>query len=174
MPVEPVIDLTQPRLSITARGITRFHIFLFALTIMIVLADGYDVVCIAYVAPVLLKEWHFSPASQGLLFGSGFLGGMAGPPLFGYLADRLGRKYTTIFGTAFFGLFTDLPSVGDQSRPIDLAASDRGRGHFPESSPTSSRSTRNTPRGVCNRPSLLSASSASPSAGWWRASSPLA
>ncbi len=103
MAAEPVIDLSA---LIDRRGITRFHMLLFALTILIVLADGYDVVCIAYVAPVLLKEWHFSPALQGLLFGSGFLGGMAGPPLFGYLADRFGRKYTTIFGTAFFGLFT--------------------------------------------------------------------
>lgn len=103
MQAGPIIDLSE---LIDRRGIGAFHISLFALTILIVLADGYDVVSIAFVAPVLLREWHFNPQALGLLFGSGFLGGLFGPALFGYLSDRLGRKYTSIFGTAFFGAFT--------------------------------------------------------------------
>lgn len=91
---------------IDSRPFGRFHLSLLVLSFLLTLIDGYDVISVAYAAPLLVREWHLAPASLGPLFGSGLFGGLFGPLLFGYAADRLGRKNTTIAGAVFFGLFT--------------------------------------------------------------------
>ena len=83
-----------------------FHLTVVGLSFLLMLADGYDNISIAYIAPVLIKEWGIDKSALGPLFSAGLLGGLFGPPLFGYLADRFGRKLAVILGAFFFGLFT--------------------------------------------------------------------
>ncbi|OGA36989.1 MAG: hypothetical protein A3G80_13735 [Betaproteobacteria bacterium RIFCSPLOWO2_12_FULL_62_13b] len=83
-----------------------FHITVVGVSFLLMLADGYDIIAIAYIAPLLVQEWGIDKSALGPLFGAGLLGGLFGPPIFGYLADRYGRKYTVIGGAFFFGLFT--------------------------------------------------------------------
>ena len=84
----------------------RFHLTVVSLSFLLMLVDGYDNISIAYIAPVLIREWGIDKSALGPLFSAGLLGGLFGPPLFGYLADRFGRKFSVILGAFFFGLFT--------------------------------------------------------------------
>ncbi len=83
-----------------------FHLTVVSVSFLLMLVDGYDNISIAYIAPLLVEEWGIDKSALGLLFSAGLLGGLFGPPLFGYLADRFGRKHAVISGAFFFGLFT--------------------------------------------------------------------
>ncbi|MDD5176160.1 MAG: MFS transporter [Sterolibacterium sp.] len=83
-----------------------FHLTVVSVSFLLMLVDGYDNISIAYIAPLLIQEWGVDKSALGLLFSAGLLGGLFGPPLFGYLGDRYGRKASVILGAFFFGLFT--------------------------------------------------------------------
>ncbi|MFA6311416.1 MAG: MFS transporter [Sterolibacterium sp.] len=83
-----------------------FHLTVVSVSFLLMLVDGYDNISIAYIAPLLIREWGVDKSALGPLFGAGLLGGLFGPPLFGYLGDRFGRKFAIILGAGFFGLFT--------------------------------------------------------------------
>ena len=85
---------------------SSFHLIVVGVSFLLMLVDGYDNISIAYIAPLLVQEWGIDKSALGPLFSAGLLGGLFGPPLFGYLADRFGRKYAVICGAFFFGLFT--------------------------------------------------------------------
>ena len=91
---------------IDEQKVGSFHVLVVGVSFLLMLADGYDNISIAYIAPLLLQEWGIDKSALGPLFSSGLLGGLFGPPIFGYLADRYGRKATLVFGAFFFGVFT--------------------------------------------------------------------
>jgi AAHS family 4-hydroxybenzoate transporter-like MFS transporter len=91
---------------IDGRRMGPIHWLVVALSFTLMLIDGYDLICIAFVAPLLQKEWGFDRASFGLLFSAATLGTAIGPLIFGTLADRLGRKPVLLLGSLWFGLFT--------------------------------------------------------------------
>jgi AAHS family 4-hydroxybenzoate transporter-like MFS transporter len=68
--------------------------------------DGYDTQGIAYVAPVMARDLHFSPALLGPIFSSGLAGLTLGAFVFGMLADKIGRKQAIIWPMAIFGIFS--------------------------------------------------------------------
>ena len=82
------------------------HWIVLAVSALLVLVDGYDIVCVAYVAPLLRKEWGFPPSSLGLLFGAATFGGALGPILMGRIADKCGRKPVMLVGAIWFGSLT--------------------------------------------------------------------
>src|ERR1035437_5730841 len=83
-----------------------FHLTVVSVSFLLMLVDGYDNISIAYIAPMLIQEWGVDKSALGPLFSAGLLGGLFGPPLFGYLGDRYGRKTAVILGAFLFGLFT--------------------------------------------------------------------
>ena len=83
-----------------------FHLTVVSVSFFLMLVDGYDNISIAYIAPLLIRQWGVDKSVLGPLFSAGLFGGLFGPPLFGYLADRFGRKFAVILGAFFFGLFT--------------------------------------------------------------------
>ena len=91
---------------IDQQKIGSFHLTVVSVSFLLMLVDGYDNISIAYIAPLLIQEWGVDKSALGPLFGAGLLGGLFGPPLFGYLGDRFGRKFAVILGAFFFGLFT--------------------------------------------------------------------
>jgi putative MFS transporter len=70
--------------------------------------DGYTTLAIAYVLPVLARQWRLNPASMGLIISAGYLGQFAGAWLFGWLAERRGRLRVLTMTIALYsvmGLF---------------------------------------------------------------------
>ncbi|MBF6332273.1 MFS transporter [Nocardia transvalensis] len=57
----------------------------------VTLFDGFDQLLIAYVLPVLRREWHLDASGATWAITSGSVGMLAGALLAGWLADRLGR-----------------------------------------------------------------------------------
>ena len=84
----------------------RFHGRLVGMCLLLTIADGFDLVAISFAAPALLKEWGLTPQALAPLFTLGLLGGLFGPPIFGFLADRVGRKPLIVGGTLFYGTCT--------------------------------------------------------------------
>ena len=44
----------------------------------VLLAEGYDLFCIGYVAPAIIHEWHFTPAAFGVVFSASIFGLLVG------------------------------------------------------------------------------------------------
>ena len=86
--------------------IGSFHIKLMLLSFLVLMTDGFDLGAAAYAGPGILKEWNLSGRELGALFSSSIAAGFIGPPLFGFLSDKFGRKRVIVGGAYFFGLFT--------------------------------------------------------------------
>jgi AAHS family 4-hydroxybenzoate transporter-like MFS transporter len=92
------------------------HIRVILLCTLVALLDGFDTQVIAYVAPVIAREWGHSPASFGPVFAAGPAGLAVGAFLLAPLADRVGRKRLIVVSTLIFGLFALLTAF---ARTID-------------------------------------------------------
>lgn len=89
-----------------SRSMGPIHWLVVVVSFTLMLIDGYDLIATAFVGPLLQKEWGFDRAAFGALFSAATLGTAVGPPIFGILADRIGRKPVLVLGTLWFALFT--------------------------------------------------------------------
>src|SRR5262245_26478900 len=53
--------------------------------------DAFDALSLAFVLPVLVRQWGITPAQIGWLIATGYLGQFAGALIFGALAEKYGR-----------------------------------------------------------------------------------
>ena len=69
-----------------------------AVTICVVInmLDGFDVLVMAFTAPVIAAEWSLQPQSVGMLLSSGLFGMAAGSLFIAPLADQIGRRNTIL------------------------------------------------------------------------------
>jgi MFS transporter, AAHS family, 4-hydroxybenzoate transporter len=74
-----------------------------ALMFLMGLFDGYDLSCMAFAAPSLMREWHVDKGVFGAVFAAATFGGIVGGFVFGYVSDYWGRKYTAITAMIIFG-----------------------------------------------------------------------
>jgi MFS transporter, AAHS family, 4-hydroxybenzoate transporter len=86
--------------------IGSFHITLLLLSFLVMMTDGFDLGAAAFAGPGILKEWKLSGQELGVLFSSSLAAGFVGPPLFGFLSDKFGRKRVIVCGAYVFGIFT--------------------------------------------------------------------
>lgn len=82
-----------------------FHVGIFALCSLALMADGLAVQSIGYTAPSLFADWGI-PNSAGRVASFTLLGLLIGSLLFSMLADRIGRRPVLILATLHFGVFT--------------------------------------------------------------------
>ncbi len=68
--------------------------------------DAFDALSLAFVLPVLVREWSMSPAQIGWLISVGYLGQFAGALLFGALAERFGRIRSAAGATALMSVMS--------------------------------------------------------------------
>lgn len=68
------------------------------------LADGYDLLAIAQVAPTLIETWKLTVPQFSVVFTVSAAASMLGGVACGYLADSIGRKRAIIAGTLLLGL----------------------------------------------------------------------
>lgn len=71
---------------------------MFALGMMVTVAEGADVAAASAVAPLLQAHFGFSPKFMGLVLASGVFGTVAASYLLSPIADRLGRRPAVIAG----------------------------------------------------------------------------
>src|SRR5260370_30253373 len=63
-----------------------------AIGFLVAMVDGYDTLMLAFIAPLISKEWALHPQTVGAIFASSYAGAAVGATAFGIAADRLGRK----------------------------------------------------------------------------------
>lgn len=68
--------------------------------------DGYDILVLGLVMPVLAAEWQLSRPAIGYLLSGTFFGQLLGALLFPYLAERLGRLRSATYSVWVVGLFS--------------------------------------------------------------------
>jgi putative MFS transporter len=66
--------------------------------------EGFNLLSIAYVLPVLVPLWHLSPSETGALIGAGFIGGTISTFALGWIAERYGRKSAVVLATACYSV----------------------------------------------------------------------
>lgn len=99
---------------------TPFQFAVVLLCCVINMADGADVIVMAYAAPLISREWQISPQVLGMVFAAAPVGMAIGAFGLAPLADRVGRR--AIILTAFGGITTCMLLTGvAQSIPM-LAA----------------------------------------------------
>ncbi|HMI92704.1 MAG TPA: MFS transporter, partial [Polyangiales bacterium] len=79
---------------------TRFQTVAVLICMVLNLIDGFDVLAIAFAAPLLSKDWQLPPAELGVLLSAGLAGMTAGSLLVAPLADRWGRRFLTLLSLA--------------------------------------------------------------------------
>lgn len=84
--------------------LSGFHIRFAVLIGAILFLDGYDLFNAAYVAPYVRQEWGLGADQIGMMLSVGLAGLAGGALLQGPLADRFGRRRTTLAAVWLLGL----------------------------------------------------------------------
>jgi AAHS family 4-hydroxybenzoate transporter-like MFS transporter len=84
-----VIDVGE---LMESQRIGRFQILVAVLGFLVFFVDGLDNSAVPVSAPAILKALHVPRSALGITFGAGSVGSLIGSVLFGYVADRWGRK----------------------------------------------------------------------------------
>lgn len=88
------------------------------------LFDSMDTGLIAFVLPVLTKDWGLSPAQAGWIGSIGLIGMALGAVLAGTVADRIGRKKVFTITVLLYSISTgSAPLPGAMSRCSSSASS---------------------------------------------------
>lgn len=91
---------------IDGRKLSPFNHVLIALSTLITLFDGLDMMMMSFTAPYMQDELRLSDTQLSLAFSAGTAGMVVGGLLFSYVGDRIGRRPTIIFCTLAFGILT--------------------------------------------------------------------
>jgi AAHS family 4-hydroxybenzoate transporter-like MFS transporter len=75
---------------------------------LVAMVDGYDTLMLAFIAPLISKEWGLLPQTVGQIFASSYTGAALGATAIGIAADRFGRKTMLLASLAVVGIFTIL------------------------------------------------------------------
>jgi MFS transporter, putative metabolite:H+ symporter len=85
---------------------SRWHITVTAFLGVAIFFDSFDALTVAYVLPVIGREWHIAPQSIGTLLGIANLGQALGAFLFGWMAERMGRVSAARIAIALYAVMS--------------------------------------------------------------------
>ena len=92
------------------RGIQASSVIFLIVASLSMIADGFDISAMGFVAPELVKQWHVSAGDLVPAFSAGVIGLLVGAPSLGYCGDRFGRKTAVVAVLLMFGGFTFMTS----------------------------------------------------------------
>jgi AAHS family 4-hydroxybenzoate transporter-like MFS transporter len=84
------------------------QIVVIALCAIVGVIEGYDILTMAYAAPLMRTALGLGPVVLGWIFSISLVGGLCGMIIGGPISDRVGRRPMMIIQTVVFGVFTIL------------------------------------------------------------------
>lgn len=96
----PINNKSETNFFTDDRPMGRGQIMAILLVILVAILDGYDLIAMALVAPVVSAEWSIGKAQLGLLLAGSLVGMAAGSLLLAPQADRFGRRPLVLFSLA--------------------------------------------------------------------------
>jgi benzoate transport len=87
---------TDPRETLAKSPMCWLQILAVAITIGLNALDGFDALSMSFALPGVAKEWGVKPGALGILASMGLAGMAVGSLCLGGVADRLGRRKTTL------------------------------------------------------------------------------
>jgi len=103
MAEEPVVNLNE---LIDGQKVQKSTIVFLVIATLAMVADGFDLSAVGFVAPELVKAWHIPPAHFAPVFTAGIVGLLCGAPSLGFAGDRIGRKNAILVGLFTYGGFS--------------------------------------------------------------------
>jgi AAHS family 4-hydroxybenzoate transporter-like MFS transporter len=97
--------------AIDQSPLAQRHWTIFGVCILVAMLDGWDTQSIGIVAPRLAGELVLNDTQLGALFSSAQLGATIGALLFGWLADRFGRRPLMAGAASVVAMFTTLTAL---------------------------------------------------------------
>ncbi|XP_011605726.1 synaptic vesicle glycoprotein 2C [Takifugu rubripes] len=97
--------------AVEKAGFGLFHWILLAVCGWANASDAVEILCVSFLLPTARCDLHLSSSDMGLLTASIFLGMMVGGYVWGYLADRRGRRNILVVSLAINGVFGSLASL---------------------------------------------------------------
>lgn len=94
-----------------ALPVGRFHYKLLGITGLGWLFDSMDTGLIAFILPVLAKEWQLAPGQMGLIGSIGLIGMALGAVVSGTVADHIGRKKVFTITVLLYSIATGLCAI---------------------------------------------------------------
>lgn len=85
---------------------SRWHITVTVVLGVAIFFDSFDSLAIAYVLPVLIRDWHIPSANIGGLISIANFGQALGALTFGWIAERIGRVTTARIAIALFAVMS--------------------------------------------------------------------
>jgi len=92
--------------ALDQRPIGALQVMVVLITMVVMLVEGADLAVLGLVAPKIASEWGLATGAFGPVFSSGSAGLLVGGVLFGFLADRFGRKRALLWATFIMSLGT--------------------------------------------------------------------
>jgi AAHS family 4-hydroxybenzoate transporter-like MFS transporter len=105
-PIHAANDGCDLAAIIDARAIDSFQVRLLLLIGCAIIADGFDVQAMGFVAPAIVRDWHIELPVLGPIFAASLVGMLLGSIVLGSVADRIGRRPVLIGAMIAFGAFT--------------------------------------------------------------------
>jgi len=102
------IDVAE---TIERQKLGRYQFWTFGLCTAFLFFDGFDGQIMGYAAPALIRDWNISKVALGPIFTATTLGFALGAMAFGILADRYGRRLSTLICVFVFGAFNVLTAT---------------------------------------------------------------
>ncbi len=96
--------MSDIRAELLKKPMNRFQLFVIALMVLLNGYDGYDVLAMAFAAPLVAVEMQIGADTIGWLMSAGLIGMMAGSLLIAPFADRIGRKKLIIIAMIVDGI----------------------------------------------------------------------
>src|SRR5579863_6523262 len=103
-----ILPLTEQTIAARLERLpySQWHITVTAILGVAIFFDSFDSLAIAYVLPVLIREWHIPPANIGSLISIANFGQALGALTFGWIAERIGRVPTARIAIALFAVMS--------------------------------------------------------------------
>jgi benzoate transport len=87
---------SDPRHVISTAPMSRLQVLVVAITIGLNALDGFDVLSISFASPGIAEEWGIDRAALGFVLAMELVGMAVGSVLLGGVADKIGRRPTTL------------------------------------------------------------------------------